>query len=176
MIALTGTTVIETANLRLRAPQMSDFDTFAEFIASPRAEHVGGPITRVQAWRAFGHLIGHGVMRGYTAFIIADKDTDACLGASGPWFPEGWPEPEISWSIWSPEAEGRGLAHEAAVAARGFAYANLGWTTAISLISPANQRSQALAQRLGCVRDGSFTHEVFGDSHVWRHPSPEAMQ
>ena len=41
------------------------------------------------------------------------------------------------------EAEGKGLAFEAAQATRAHAYADLGWQTAISLIDPANLRSQA---------------------------------
>jgi RimJ/RimL family protein N-acetyltransferase len=176
MIQLTGTPVIETDRLRLRAPKASDFETCAEFLASPRAEFVGGPLSRGQAWRSFGHLAGHWLLRGYSMFVMADKTTDAPLGMCGPWFPEDWPEPEIGWSLWAPAAEGQGLAREAAIAARAFAYENLGWKTVISLIAPENIRSQSLAQRLGCSRDGSFTHETYGAMQIWRHPAPEALR
>jgi RimJ/RimL family protein N-acetyltransferase len=175
MIALTGIPVIETERLRLRAPKAADFDACAEFLASPRAQYVGGPLSRVQAWRSFGHLTGHWLLRGYSMFVMADKTSDAPLGMCGPWNPEGWPEPEIGWSLWSAAAEGKGFAREAAQAARSYAYETLGWQTAISLIDPANLRSQALAQRMGCSRDGSFSHETFGDSQIWRHPSPAAL-
>ena len=176
MIELTGIPTIETANLRLRGPKAADFEAMASFLASPRSAYVGGPVSRALAWRSFCHLTGHWLHRGYSAFILADKSTDAALGMSGPWFPEGWPEPEIGWSIWAPEAEGRGLAYEAAQAGRRYAYDVLGWKTAISLIAEDNQRSQALAQRMGCTRDGSFTHETFGASQIWRHPAPEQLQ
>lgn len=175
MIELVGIPVIETTNLRLRGPKTADFEMFAAFMASPRCTYVGGPLTRALAWRSFCHLTGHWLHRGYSAFILADKSTDAALGMSGPWFPEGWPEPEIGWSIWAPEAEGRGLAHEAALAGRAYAYNTLGWKTAISLIVNGNTRSQALAERMGCVRDGSFIHETFGASQIWRHPAPESL-
>lgn len=175
MIELVGIPVIETTNLRLRGPKTADFEVMAAFLASPRSAYVGGPISRVLAWRSFGHLTGHWLHRGYSMFILADKSTDAALGMAGPWFPEGWPEPEIGWSIWEASAEGRGLAHEAALAARAHAYTALGWKTAISLIADDNQRSQALAQRMGCTRDGSFTHETFGASQIWRHPAPETL-
>lgn len=175
MIELSGIPVIETERLRLRGPQTSDFEVFAAYNTTPRSQFTGGPVTRAMAWRGFCHITGHWLHRGYSAFIITDKATDTCLGMSGPWFPEGWPEPEISWSLWAPQAEGQGFAHEAALATRAYAYATLSWKTAISLIDPANARSQALAQRMGCTRDGSFVHEVYGDSQIWRHPSPEAL-
>ena len=176
MIELIGIPVIETERLRLRGPKTADFEAMADFLASPRSAHVGGPVSRAQAWRSFGHLTGHWLHRGYSMFILADKTTDTALGMAGPWFPEGWPEQELGWSIWAAEAEGRGLAHEAALATRRFVYTTLGWNTAISLIAEENHRSQALAQRLGCTRDGSFIHETFGASQIWRHPAPENLQ
>lgn len=175
MITLTGIPVIETERLRLRAPNLADFEVFAAFMASDRAAFVGGPISRAQAWRGFCHVTGHWLHRGFSAFIFADRWTDAGLGMAGPWFPEGWPEHEIAWSIWDAQAEGKGLAHEAALAARGHAFGALGWKTAISMIDPRNLRSQALAHRMGCTRDGSFSHETYGDSQIWRHPAPEAL-
>ena len=36
-------------------------------------------------------------------------ETDAPLGVVGLMFPEGWPEPEIAWSLFD-AAEGRGIA------------------------------------------------------------------
>ena len=97
------------------------------------------------------------------------------LGTAGPWFPEGWPEPEIAWTLWDAEAEGKGYATEAALATRAYAYDTLGWTTAISLILDGNDRSAALAARLGCVREGGFTHAQFGATSIWRHPAPDAQ-
>ncbi len=172
--ALIGVPVLETERLRLRGPKRADFETFATFLQSDRAAFVGGKQPRVQAWRAFGHLTGHWVLRGFSMFIIADKTTDAALGMAGPWFPEGWPEPEIGWSIWDAAAEGKGVAHEAATAARAWAYDALGWTTAISLIVDGNARSEALARRMGCQFEGEFTHETFGKSRIFRHPARPA--
>lgn len=171
MIALSGIPLIETERLRLRGPVASDFETFAAFVGSDRAAFVGGPVPRVQAWRSFGHLVGHWALRGYSMFILADKASDAPLGMAGAWFPEGWPEREIGWSMWEPRAEGKGLAFEAATAARRWAYDALGWDSAISLIVEGNTRSEALARRMGCAYEGEFTHEVYGKSRIFRHPS-----
>ncbi|MFN4102309.1 MAG: GNAT family N-acetyltransferase, partial [Pararhodobacter sp.] len=122
------------------------------------------------AWRAFGHMTGHWVHRGYGLFFFADKATGELLGFAGPWFPEGWPEPELGWSVISGAAEGKGYAFEAASAARIWARDALGWTTAISLIDPANTRSQKLARALGCLPEGPG--EVMGKPcTIWRHPA-----
>ena len=171
-VALTGAPVLETQRLILRAPQLADFEGFVAYQASARSAFTGGPLHRNLAWRAFGHLVGHWVLRGYGVFVIEDRASGRALGTAGPFFPEGWPEPEIAWTLWHPDAEGRGIAQEAARAARDFAYARLGWTTAASLIDPENHRSAALARRLGCVAEGLFHHAQHGPLTVWRHPAP----
>jgi RimJ/RimL family protein N-acetyltransferase len=171
-VALTGVPVLETQRLILRAPHLADFEGFVAYQASARSAFTGGPLHRNLAWRSFGHIVGHWVLRGYGVFVIEDRATGRALGTSGPFFPEGWPEPEIAWTLWHPDAEGRGIAQEAARAARDFAYDRLGWTTAASLIDPDNHRSAALARRLGCVAEGLFHHAQHGPLTVWRHPAP----
>ena len=106
--------------------------------------------------------------------MVADKQTNAPLGIVGPIYPIEWPEPEIAWTVFAP-AEGRGIAHEAALAARAYVYGTLGWTTVISCTLPDNVRSIALAKRMGAVQDESFIHPEYGELLVWRHPSPEAL-
>ena len=106
--------------------------------------------------------------------MVADRETDAPLGIVGPFFPESWPEPEIAWSVFA-AGEGKGIAYEAAMASRKYAYETLGWTTAISLVDPANTRSVALAKRMGCVAGETYEHETLGVMHIWRHPAPEAV-
>jgi len=170
-VTLAGVPVLTTARLTLRGPRAEDFEPFAAYYASERSRFTGGPMTRELAWRAFCHLAGHWAFRGYGPFVVQGPD-GAALGSVGPFCPEGWPEPEIAWTMWDPAAEGQGYAREAALAARGFAYQVLGWPTAISMIDPANARSVALARRMGCRPDGSFAHERFGLCHIWRHPGP----
>lgn len=164
----------EEGRLRYRAPRMEDFDAYAAFRASPRARGVGGPFPRSSTFAALAALVGHWHLRGYGRWIIADRETDLPLGIVGPFFPTDWPEPEIAWSVFA-EAEGRGIAYEAARVARRFAYTVLGWTTVISCTKPDNDRSIALARRMGCVRDGTYDHPEEGPLLVWRHPGPEAL-
>jgi RimJ/RimL family protein N-acetyltransferase len=174
-VALSHTPVLETDRLRLRAPDGSDWPAWVDFATSDRARWVGGPLDRDRAWRSLGHLIGHWVMRGWGMFVFCDRASTRPLGMTGPWFPEGWPEREIGWSVWDPAAEGKGYAFEAASAARDHAYRALGWTTAVSYIDPDNLRSIALAERLGATRD--LDAAVPGATEaclVWRHPAPGA--
>ena len=108
---------LETENLILRAPRASDLDAYTAFNLSERSKGVGGPFTAGQAFQRLSALIGHWSLRGFGRWMVADKETDAPLGVVGPMYPIEWPEPEIAWSVFA-EAEGRGIAHEAALAAR----------------------------------------------------------
>ncbi len=166
---------LDTPRLRLRAPCEADFETFAAFGASARSAGAGGPFSRLQSFQRFSALLGHWALRGFGRWIVADRASDAALGLVGPYFPDGWPEPEIAWTVFD-GAEGRGIAHEAAEAARRHAYHALGWSTAISCIAHDNVRSQALARRLGCTPDGTFLHPEGVELVIWRHPGPEAVR
>jgi len=174
---VSGTTVhiptLETGRLRLRAPSASDLDAYAAFRASERAHVLGGPYTRAQAFEQLGELIGHWHLRGFGRWMVADRASDEPLGVVGLFFPEDWPEPEIAWSLFE-GAEGKGVAFEAARAARDYAYGTLGWSTAVSLVAPDNVRSVALARRLGAKIEGQHPHPRFGPLDVWRHPVREA--
>lgn len=176
---MTGDTVLriptlETERLRLRAPEARDFDAYAAFCASERAEGVGGPYPRGEASTRFSALCGHWVLRGFGRWVVADRETDEALGVCGLNHPEAWPEPEVAWTVFE-KAEGRSIAFEAAVAARRHAYEELGWTTAISVIHPDNARSVALAQRMGCRRESDFKHEDSETLMIWRHPAPSDL-
>ena len=47
-----------------------------------------------------------------------DRATGRNVGRAGIYHPDGWPEPELGWMIYAGTDEGRGLAREAATAAR----------------------------------------------------------
>ena len=183
-VALSNTPLLETERLILRAPQASDWPQWRDMAKSDRARFIRAQeMTDGLAWRAFGHIIGHWVLRGWGNFIITLKGDDTALGMTGPWYPAGWPEKELGWSIWSADLEGTGIAFEAAQAARAHAFDSLGWDTAVSYIVSENTRSIALAERLGAVLDPRAEHPVHSDPKaatetvlVYRHPRPEAAQ
>ncbi len=172
------TPTVETQRLILRGPRMGDMPFWRAFLASDRAKFVGGTGTDdlAKSWRSFGHVAGMWALRGYGSFIITRKDdVETPLGMTGPWHPMEWPEPELGWTIWSPDAEGTGIAFEAATAARDFAFNTLGWKTAVSYIARDNHRSAALAERMGAVIDPNATQPDFDDGpvHIYRHPAPD---
>ncbi len=164
---------LETERLTLRAPEAGDWEGWAAFFGSARAQHAGGPQARPAAWRAFGHMIGHWVLRGYGSYVVTLRGSERALGLVGPYFPEGRPEREIGWTLWSAEAEGHGYAFEAARATLLQAFGPLGWTTAVSYIDAENARSIALARRLGAIEDPG-AERPHDEDVVFRHPKPEA--
>ncbi|RMC37715.1 GNAT family N-acetyltransferase [Paracoccus alkanivorans] len=179
MILLSPAPSLSTERLCLRAPCAGDWPHWREFHLSERARFIGGgpQIKPSDSWRAFGHIIGHWVMRGWGMFVFTLKGDDTPLGMTGPWFPEGWPEREIGWTIWSPAAEGKGYACEAALAARDHAYQALGWNGTVSYIHPDNARSIALVERLGAARDGNAPVPEFDEPClVYRHPAPDRIR
>ncbi|KMW60521.1 Protein export cytoplasm protein SecA ATPase RNA helicase [Candidatus Rhodobacter oscarellae] len=172
MTALHKIPTLTTERLVLRAPTMADFPAWAAFRADPvRSAGVGGPHGVGDAWEKFAEIIGHWHFHGFGRFLVADKSTDEPLGVVGPFHPPDWPEPEIAWSVFA-AAEGKGVAFEAALASRRWAYETLGWTTVISMVMPGNTRSSKLAERIGCTRDPDYVHEDMGAMECWRHPGP----
>ncbi len=162
---------LETERLIMRAPSEADLNADTAFFASDAAKFVGGPLRRDEVWRVFASLLGHWVVRGYGYWSVDEKDTGAYVGRIGLWFPEGWPEPEVGWTLMT-QATGKGYATEAALAARAHAYDVLGWDTAISLIDLDNHASKAVAKRLGAQLEYLYEHPKYGKSEIWRHPSP----
>ncbi len=169
-VRLEGTPVLVTDRLVLRAPCLPDFDAYAGFMAAPRAHLVGGPMTRAQAWRYFGHHVGHWALRGYGTFFMALKIGGPALGMIMAWQPEGYPEREVGWGLFTAADDRRGYATEGARAVLSHVFRDLGWDTAVSYIAPENAASVRLAERLGAVHDPEARQADSQDPDlVWRH-------
>lgn len=165
--------VLETERLILRAPRLSDLDALADFLASPRAQYVGGPSSRYQSWRSLLTVTGHWVMRGYGYWTVEDRASGQPVGRVGVHFHEGeWPEPELGWHIFN-GFEGKGYAYEATLAARDAATTRFGLGSLSSLISPDNTRSRRLAERLGATVERE-TRVLDTPCLVYRHPKGAA--
>lgn len=139
-----------TDRLRLRMPRLEDFEHRAAFYASPRAVHEEGPVGRVMAWRIWASEVGQWPLLGYGPFSVEARASGAYVGEVGIYHPVGFPEPELGWFV-VPEAEGKGYATEAARAVMAWAHQTFGWDHVINIIAPGNDRSIALARRLGGV-------------------------
>ena len=153
---------LETARLTLSAPELSDFEHWAAFFASPRSVHERGMMDRAAAWRVWASDVALWQLRGYGPFRVSDRATGAYVGEIGIYQPDGYPGPELGWFV-IPGAEGKGYAAEAAQAVMLWARDSLHWTRLINIIDPANARSIALGLRLGGVIDPDAEGEDPGD-------------
>ncbi|SLN18141.1 Putative ribosomal N-acetyltransferase YdaF [Roseovarius albus] len=165
---------LETERLILRGPEPKDAEKVIAFYADKdRSWGFGGPISRADAWRWFALSVGHWSMRGYGFLTMELKETGEACGMTGIWDPDGWPEPEIGWLMFD-GFEGKGLAMEGALRARQWAFEDLGFTTLTSNILPGNDRSVALAERMGAWFEKAYDNPHMGHDHMYRHPGPEA--
>ena len=142
---------VETERLLLREFHDSDIEVYARMLADPEVVRYllpGGPIDRHEAWRHMAMLAGHWLLKGFGHWAVEVKETGRFIGRAGLWFPDGWPEYEIGWTI-DPMMWGNGYATEAGRAALHHARYSLGVPHVISLILPENARSIRVSEKLG---------------------------
>lgn len=168
---------LETDRLILRDWRIEDLDGVFEMQSDEEwARYMGGALaTKSEAWRTLTMFAGHRLMRGYTNWVLEEKDTGAFVGRVGPWFPEGWPDVEIGWSV-TRSRWGRGYALEAARAAARWVHDELHLDHVIHLIAPENTKSQRVAEKLGAEPTELF-RMPFRDGievRIWRTRLPLA--
>ncbi|MEL6464630.1 MAG: GNAT family N-acetyltransferase [Pseudomonadota bacterium] len=156
-IALQGhLPTLATNRLILRAPRVTDFDTYAQIVCTKRGKHLGGPMSREDAWHDFSQMTSTWLLHGHGLWTIGDAGDIAGFVVLG--FEPGDQEPELGFML-TTQAEGTGVGFEAAQAALTHAFDTLGWSTLVSYIDPANARSIKLAQRLGGLPDSETTED-----------------
>lgn len=160
--------VIETERPRLVSPAGPDFDAVGAFLMPGAPRFLDNYPDEEATWWSVATIIGHWHLRDYGMFAVTDKTTGAAYGLVGPWFPKGWPEPELSWNL-TEGAEGLGLAFEAARGVLDWLFTDRKWPSVISLVDPDNVSSVKLVERLGARPEGMFHHEMAGDFRIWRH-------
>jgi RimJ/RimL family protein N-acetyltransferase len=167
------TVTLRTDRYLLRRPVPADWDAFHAFMMSDRSTAFGSHRNLAKAFRSFAAELGHWEIFGYGMWAVTTHDSDTALALIGPWSPPDWPEREVGWMVLSPDAEGTGLATEAARAAIADAYGRLGWSTVVSYIGLENTRSIRLAEKLGATLDPDAPQPL-PDSPVlvYRHPRP----
>lgn len=165
---------IQTERLALRPIVDSDAKAMEGFFADESSKFYGGPCDAAMTWRRMATYAGSWVLRGYGPFAIERTSDSIFVGVCGPWYPEGWAEPEITWAL-TPEARGHGYASEAAEAALRFAYNDLGWETAVSVVAVENAASSAVAERIGARYESDLDY-VYGPARLYRHLSPGELK
>ncbi len=146
---LTGLPVLETERLTLRAPRPADWPAFRDYRASPRTAFTGGVKKEHEAAEQFASFFGHWVLRGFGRLIAEDRATGRPIGHFGPMQWEDGAEVELTWSLWTAEAEGKGLATEAASAMLAWIFGPGDLSSARAEVHRDNAASHAIARRLG---------------------------
>lgn len=170
-----GPRSLEAEGMTLRQPRAEDLEHWIRFFISERGRYVGGgpSVDSNVAWRAFAMIVGHWTLNGCGLFVIQVPESDTPVGSVGAWYPGGWPEKEVGWSIWDGGFEGKGVAHAAASRVIRHLFEDVGWDTAVSYINPKNSRSVNLAKRLGAELDPGAEGPPGHDSvSVFRHSRP----
>ncbi|WP_283176052.1 GNAT family N-acetyltransferase [Gemmobacter sp. 24YEA27] len=155
--------------LVLRAPEAGDAAAFVAFATSARARFVGGAKTAAQAFEKFAGMIGQWHLRGYGRFTITDRASGAALGHAGPLHFDPAAPVDLTWSLWSAEAEGRGVASEAAQLVQAWMVADPRFTRAVTSIHRDNHASMAIARRIGGTPTDQPSPHIAGAS-LWHFP------
>jgi RimJ/RimL family protein N-acetyltransferase len=143
---------LATDRLVLRGWHESDLDAHAAMSADAEVQRfLQGPLDRSQSWREMAFHIGQWALRGNGNWVVERKADGEFLGRAGLWNPEGWFGVEVGWKL-AHHAWGQGYATEAGQAAIDWGFATLNLDQIISVISPENEASMRVAERLGMTR------------------------
>jgi len=176
---------LETERLVLRLPRLDDAGAVLElysdpeamrFIGGVQAEIVDDPEYMVRAW------LERWDANGFGQLVAERREDGAVVGRIGlvVWDTRNWelstlPEagehgqPELGWAL-AQTYWGQGYATEGALAARDWALEELRVGRLISVIAPANVRSQRVAEKLGAVPAESVELADSGPAVVWEYP------
>lgn len=163
---------LRTDRLTLRGFRAEDAAAYAALNADAGfRRHLGDgkTLSAGDSWTQMERALGQWALRGHGLFVVEYQGRLA--GRVGVLHPAGWPEPELAWGI-APDLWGRGLATEAAAAARDWAFKARGFPLLASFILPGNARSARVAAKLGASLAGRI--ELLGLTvDRWVHPAPQ---
>lgn len=138
---------LTTDRLTLRPFAAGDLAPYTAYYTGPRTGGVGGALPEYKVFERFCAMIGHWSLRGFGRFAICLDPTEPGIGHVGPMQLTD-AAPEMTWTLWSQQHEGKGYATEAARAVLDHLF-DLGWASILAHVEADNARSHALARRLG---------------------------
>ena len=165
---LTNAPVLTTDRLVLRGPERGDLSAFTRFMTTaPSLAAQGEQVSAEQAWFGFLAGVGHWHWHGFGLFVLTTHGNNDAIGRVGLLNHSNWPCVELAWHLFE-GAEGFGFATEAARAVQSWAHEAHGLSQLHSFIDCNNQKSQAVARRLGASTDGTRApHEP--EAEIWTH-------
>lgn len=152
--------ILETERLLLRPMRAEDVDELLAVFADPlvMAAFDGILFDRAQMTGWVQRNLEHQKQYGYGLFSIVYKANDSVIGDCGLENTEvkGIPETELGYDLRS-DYWNQGLATEAALAVRNYAFQGLKLPRLISLIRQGNRRSQRVAEKVGMHLSAELT-------------------
>ena len=160
---------LATERLILRQPDGGDLAAYRAYCMSDRTRFTGGPYTAAQATDKLAAMIGHWDIRGYGRLLFCDRNSGRAIGHVGALHLVDDDVPEMTWTIWSDDDEGQGLAYEAARAYLDHARESGLFPTLLAHIAAENHKSRNLARRLDAVFDlAAFAPDWMPDGLTYR--------
>ncbi|MFL5816701.1 MAG: GNAT family N-acetyltransferase [Conexibacter sp.] len=179
---MTATGELRTERLLLRRWRDEDDAPMTAINRDPEVtRYLNRPATEVALAAFLPMFVEHWKRHGFGPFALESREADgagALLGFAGVAYPAYLPalaeRPEIGWRL-ARSAWGRGLATEAALAARDHAFETLGLPELIAIVHPENGRSQAVARKLGMHAECQVHNPVLRRPvDVWALAAPAA--
>jgi RimJ/RimL family protein N-acetyltransferase len=144
--------VLRTERLRLTPLAPDDGEALAAINADPEVTRFLTPLDHAGSLAQAARFAAHWDEHGFGLWALRRHDRDDLLGFAGlsiPFqFPAVLPAVEVGWRL-RRDAWGHGYATEAGRVAARHGFADLGLDEVISLVHRANERSLAVAARLG---------------------------
>ena len=159
--------VLETRRLVLRTPTLNDLPVWTAICKESFGD------TDQEAWTEFSYYASGWILHGHGLFTAALRDQEVAIGFVVLGLEWDDQEPELGY-LFSADHRMQGYATEACAAVRDFGFDLLGSGCFVSYVSASNTRSNALAKRLGAVRDVNAEHAFGADQHVWRYGEVQA--
>jgi len=168
--------ILQTDRLRLRRWEPDDAPAMAEINRHPEVgRYLNRPVDAPAIAAFHGAMVGHWETHGYGPWALESRmpaTEGRFVGFAGlahlpPFLAAVGPAPELGWRL-APEVWGLGLATEAAAAARDDALRRPDLDGFVSIIHPANVRSQRVAQKLDMrIREQVHNPVLDLDVDVW---------
>jgi [ribosomal protein S5]-alanine N-acetyltransferase len=159
-----GSMIIETDRLLLRPMEAGDYHELLRTFGDPKVMAAFGvePFRELEMKRWVARNLEHQERHGYGLFSIFHKADRSLIGDCGLEHRdvEGTVEVELGYDIRS-DYWNRGLATEAAMAVRDYAFQRLRLPRLVSLIRRGNTASARVAEKIGMRRSGEILqHET----------------
>lgn len=166
---------LATPRLLLRRWRAADLAAFAELCADPAVMEFLAPLSEPGACAAWAaRLRAHWRQHGFGRWVVEIPGEASFIGVVGlatiPYQAHFTPAIEIAWRL-ARAYWGHGYATEAARAALGYGFDQLGLAEIVAVTVPANLRSRRVMQRLGMSRaaQDDFDHPNLPPGPLRRH-------